>query len=71
MISFTGINRAGTCVSGWTHKPAPVFVEAKYRARWQELTVTAADGEVVGEIHDLTDDGRRIWWAMDAEEPTQ
>lgn len=75
MIRFTGINRSGAHVIGQTAEPASVFVEAKYRARWQKLAVTAIGGpeagEVIGEIHNLTDDGHRTWWAFDPEPTAQ
>lgn len=68
MIRYSGIKRDGTHTTGQADEAPGEFVEAKYRARWQELSVTdPGTGEVIGEIHDLTDDGRRIWWAMDAE----
>lgn len=61
-MKYRGIKRSGVATVGRSTEDPASFVEAKYRAGWLELTVADDADQVVGEIHSMTDDGRRTWW---------
>lgn len=61
---FIGFNRNGNPVMGAlspSQSPA-LFVKAKYRARWREVSVTDPLGNLVAQVGQ-TVGGTRTWWA--------
>lgn len=63
-IAWEGTNRTGGHCIGRCDVDPCEFTEAKFKARWRELSVTpAAGGDEVGGIGSHPDSGRRVWWA--------
>lgn len=62
VLTFIGRNRAGHYVSGSTTADPAEFVGAKFKARWQALTLCCPEF-IVGAIDRHPDTGRRLWWA--------
>ncbi len=63
LVRFVGHNRHGVAITGYRKGDGIAeFVEAKYRARWQDLAVVR-DGIEIAAIVSHPDTGKRIWWA--------
>jgi hypothetical protein len=62
--TYRGRRRDGTAVVGVTGDDVTAFVEARFRAGWRDLEVTAEMNEIVGSITTHPDTGHRVWWAL-------